>query len=33
MKTLLIATALVLTFAAPVMAETFSNPYATTLGR
>ena len=33
MKTLLIATALVLTLAAPAMAETFSNPYASTLGR
>jgi len=32
MKQLLIAITLVVAFAAPAMAETFSNPYATTLG-
>jgi len=33
MKKLLIAAALVVTFAAPAMADNFVNPYATTLGR
>jgi hypothetical protein len=33
MKKLIIAVALVVAFAAPAMAETFGNPYATTLGR
>jgi hypothetical protein len=32
MKQLLIAITLVVAFAAPTMAENFSNPYATTLG-
>jgi hypothetical protein len=32
MKQLLIAITLVVAFAAPAMAETFSNPYSTTLG-
>ena len=33
MKQLLSAITLVVAFAAPAMAESFSNPYATTLGR
>jgi len=33
MKQLLIAITLVVAFTAPAMAETFSNPYASTLGR
>jgi hypothetical protein len=33
MKQLLIAITLVVAFAASAMAESFSNPYATTLGR
>ena len=33
MKQLLIAVTLVVVFAAPAMAENFSNPYATTMER
>lgn len=33
MKQLLIAVTLVVAFAAPAMAEDFSNPYVTTMGR
>lgn len=33
MKQLLIAVTLVVAFAAPAMAETFENPYVTTMGR
>jgi hypothetical protein len=33
MKKIIIATALVVAFAAPAVAETFSNPYVVTMGR